>query len=117
MPIDFIYDAVKDSYDLEAYVTDEDIIKRVQEGLTEKQVYKMEGSVLPVNRMFAGTVPEFITQDKASGSNNLIKAKAAVIEYYFTTQIPVQGKFWKSWDYELIVALEMFNFNSKHVKA
>ena len=42
MPIDLVYDLESDSYDLSKYVTDDDLIKRVQQGYTEKKVYRTD---------------------------------------------------------------------------
>ena len=39
-PIDFVYNSEKDSYDLTQFASNEDLLKKIQIGITEQVIYR-----------------------------------------------------------------------------
>ena len=52
-----------------------------------------------------------------TGENNLQAAKATIVEYFFTSQLPIDSVFWAAWDTKLVQLVENFNTKSNHIKA
>ena len=70
-PIDFVYDSETDSYDLSRYSSDADILKALQQGRTERTIFKNTDNIIFVNQIFGGTFPEVLYQNPVTGRNNM----------------------------------------------
>ena len=109
MPIDFVWNEENGSYDLERYATtDKELIKHIQNGKTERALYRVENDVLILDRIFGTIAPENFYQNTIDGQNNILSAKAAMSALYVNSQ---GGE----WPLELLDLAEQFNQNSKHV--
>ena len=65
--MDFIYDRKTDTYDLDQFDTDLDLIQRIQTGKGDSQFMFYGHKNLYVELMFAGTTPVEVTQDYVKG--------------------------------------------------
>ena len=70
-----------DSYSLDDYLTDEDIIRKIQTGKGDSTFIFYGYKNLFVEQMFKGTWPSTPEQDVVTGRNNLYAAKMARYEY------------------------------------
>ena len=56
LPIDFVWSSESNSYDLERYAkTDEDLLSHIQMGKTERDIFRVDGNILILDRIF-GTI-------------------------------------------------------------
>ena len=60
-PLDFIYNRKTDSYDLDQFESDLDLIRRIQTGKGDKQFIHYGYKNLYVELIFADTVPKEVT--------------------------------------------------------
>lgn len=91
-PIDFVYDAETGTYDLSPYATDDDLLARVQQGLTERQIYRISNDIVPIDKVFSATSPREPEQDQETGQNNLQAAEITVQYYPYTNQMAISKK-------------------------
>ena len=95
-PLDFIYDRRTDTYDLSQFHTDMDLISRIQSGKGDKTFMFYGHKNLYVELMFAGTIPEVVTQDYTEGYNDLYSAKSARWMYTLDNK-PISEGFDRFW--------------------
>ena len=68
LPIDFVWNEENGSYDLERYATtDKELIKHIQNGKTERALYRVENDVLILDRIFGTIAPENFYQNTIDG--------------------------------------------------
>ena len=102
-PLDFIYDRKTDSYDIESFPTELDLIRRVQSGKGDKNYMYYGDKILFTEIIFAGTVPEEPVQDYVTGKNDIYRAKSARWVYQFDNKKLADG-----WTREMAQAYELF---------
>jgi hypothetical protein len=70
-----------DIYDLDRFESDTHLLFKVRTGKGDPEIYKMFYNLYP-DLMFGGTYPEEITQDTATGENDVVFAKATIYVYF-----------------------------------
>ena len=88
----------------------------IQKGRTERPIFRNIEGIIPIAEVFSETEPPEVEQDMSTGANNLISAKAAVMDYYQTTQVPMGG-IDRRWMRNLTDHLDIFNDESVHILA
>ena len=81
-PIDFVYDFESDSYDLDKFKTDQELIEQIKRGRTQQSIYRNHDKVIKVKDLFGGITPEGLYQNLQTGQNNIESASAALFTIY-----------------------------------
>ena len=81
-PIDFVYDFESDSYDLDKFKTDQELIEQIKRGRTQQSIYRNNDKVIKVKDLFGGITPEGPYQNLQTGQNNIESASAALFTIY-----------------------------------
>ena len=77
MPLDFIYDRKTDTYAIENYRTNDDLVQKIQTGKgDELLMFDGYGNNIWLEVLFGGTTPRKPKQDYIFGDNDLVSAKA-----------------------------------------
>ena len=76
-PLNFIYDRKSNSFRLDGFKTDDDLVKRVQTGKGDAVfIHGDLGNNIFIEALFGGTSPKIPKQDYVYGDNDLKSAKA-----------------------------------------
>jgi len=81
-PLDFIYELEGDIYNMTAYEDDKELLKKIQTGKGDEEIYGRFRSIF-VENMFGGTEPEEVDQDTFTGKNDIKRAKAALYFHFY----------------------------------
>lgn len=114
MPIDFIYDLETNSYPLDKYATNADLLAKIKLGKSEPS-YR----VLPVANFLAETTPAEIMQDSETGLvEDITKAKAASWAMFIRNNRneDIDETMYDAWEDNLILAIEKFSDEAKYIK-
>ena len=109
--IDYIYDLATNSYPIENYATDEDLLKQIKKGRSQPSYIK-----LFAKNFLAETVPEEIEQDEESSIiTELTKAKAASWSFFIrnSRNEDIDETFYEVWEELLMDKTEEWNKNAK----
>ena len=82
-----------------------DLIARIQSGKGDKTFMQYGHKNLYVELMFAGTIPEQVTQDYMEGGNDLYAAKSARWMYTFENK-PLSEGYDRAWSREFEVYMQ-----------
>ena len=63
-PLDFVYNKEIDAYDLSLYQTDEELIKRLHSGQTDREIYGQSQGTIVINNLFGQIQPEGVFKTK-----------------------------------------------------
>ena len=83
IPLDFVYDSESDSFQL-PFKTDEELVKKIQQGKTERALFRNENGVIRISDLFGTIKPENFYQNELTGENNLSEARGAIFVLYLT---------------------------------
>ena len=84
MPVDFLYDLETDSYRLDVFRSDRDLIRRIQHGKTEQELFRKNSSTLRIADVFGVIEPKNFYQNEETGENNITGARAASFHIYLS---------------------------------
>ena len=79
-PIDAVYDYETGRYDLSQYKNDEELLERIQSGVTEQSVFRRDYIV--IDETYSGISPAKLNQNSSTGKNNIESATAAYYGIY-----------------------------------
>ena len=114
MPIDYIYDVETNSYPLEKYATNEDLLAKIKLGRSEPSYV-----ILPIDNIFAATSPAELVQDLETGLvEDITKAKAASWALFIKNNRneDIDETMYEVWEDQLIKLIAEFSNESKLIK-
>jgi hypothetical protein len=116
-PIDFVYLKDEDIYDLDRFETDAHLLFKVRTGKGDPKTYKMFYNLYP-ELIFGGTYPEEITQDIATGKNDIVFAKATLFVYFIDLgrDDNFEEEWYVAWEKRLQDATDKFNKANKIIQ-
>lgn len=114
MLIDFVYELSTDSYPIEKYATNEDLLKKIKQGRSDPPYI-----IMPAGNFLAETTPADIKQDFETGLIEDISTAEATTWSVFiknSRNEDIDESFYEVWEEKLQEMVDEFNANSKHVK-
>ena len=76
-PIDLVYDAELEDYDLSRFSNDLQLIEHVRKGISEATLMKNIDGIVRLDDTFGTIQPDNFYQNLNTGENNILSARAA----------------------------------------